>query len=416
MKRHTDPISECELIAKCSKTLPKNTFNHSNWAMKTFIDWHKSRIEKNITNPDHLEVYKEPSEMTKSELDYLLKFFVHEVRKQNGDRYPGESLKQLIAGIQFYFRNTLNKNISIFTDEEFLNTRKSLDSAMKDACQENVGFHKKQATAITLEMEESLWEKNILGSENPAQLNRTLIYLLGIHLGLRGGQELRNLSVGIDGNLRLERDDNCQEYIMFRESFSKTYKGGLKDSHVNPRQLKVYPNTDYTNRCVVNLFKRYNSLRPKNCKCNAMFLSPLLKPTPTQWYADSPIGKNTLSSSVKHMMEMANIDANFSNHSCRKTTVTRIISATKDVSLAKAATGHRGNISVHDYDQSSRNKDNLITQIIQGRDPGSSNIISPSTSYAANNSETAANVSNASNNNPISIKIKVGDKEIEINV
>ena len=67
---------------------------------------------------------------------------------------------------------------------------------------------------------------------------------------------------------------------------------------------------------------KYMSLRPTNGKCNAMFLTPLRKPTAIQWYADSPLGKNTLGSTVKNIMQMAGIDGDNTIHSCRRTAVT----------------------------------------------------------------------------------------------
>ena len=49
--------------------------------------------------------------MCKGDLNYLLQFFIHEVRKTNGDKYPRDSLKQLYArGIQYFFQNVLKKS------------------------------------------------------------------------------------------------------------------------------------------------------------------------------------------------------------------------------------------------------------------------------------------------------------------
>ena len=71
--------------------------------------------------------------MCKGDRNPLLQFFIHEVRKANGEKYPRDSLKQLYAGIQYYFRNSLKKPFGLFTDSEFSEARKSLDAAMKEA-------------------------------------------------------------------------------------------------------------------------------------------------------------------------------------------------------------------------------------------------------------------------------------------
>ena len=44
-------------------------------------------------------------------------------------------------------------------------------------------------------MEDSLWEKNILGSESPEMLLRTTFYLIGLNFGMTGGDEHRRLAI-----------------------------------------------------------------------------------------------------------------------------------------------------------------------------------------------------------------------------
>lgn len=225
MKRHGDPLTENELKNKTFKYIPENTKQHSNWAFNAFNDWRKSRIERTIMDSSTINVYKEPQEMDKLDLNFLLKYFVHEVRKQNGEKYPRESIKQLIAGLQYYFRITYGKNFSIFTDEEFADTRLALDTAMKETTLEGNGLQKKRASAISFEEEKKLWDQNILGDDNPSRLNRTLLYLLGINAGLRGGDELRNLTVGHNGSIGLEIDSKTgEEFLFYRETVSKTFK------------------------------------------------------------------------------------------------------------------------------------------------------------------------------------------------
>jgi len=360
-------MSDEEVSTAIKKQIPQNTKNHANWAMKTFNDWRKARIQNNITNEKCLQVFNDPEEMTKEDLNYLLKFFIHEVRRIDGQKYPRDSLKQLFAGIQYYFRNTLKKPFSLFTDEVFSDARNSLDAAMKQACQENRGVRKRKANVISSNDESLLWERGILGDDCPAKLNRTLIYMFALQLGLRGGAEIRNLTVGVNGMLSLRSAVNgLEEYILFEEQFSKTYRGGLRDSHLVPREVKIFEN-DEKDKCPVRLFKKYMSLRPTSGKCNAMFLTPLRKPTAIQWYADSPLGKNTLGSTVKNIMEMAGIDGYYTNHSCRRTAVTRIISATKDPAMARVITGHRSG-AVLDYDESATSSKRTISNILQNTD------------------------------------------------
>ena len=48
---------------------------------------------------------------------------------------------------------------------------------------------KKQAAFIDVTFENSLWEKGVLGEESPDKLRNTVLFLLGINLGLRAGDE-----------------------------------------------------------------------------------------------------------------------------------------------------------------------------------------------------------------------------------
>ena len=110
--------------------------------MKTLNDWWRARIQKNTTNKNCLQVFNEPEEMTKEDLNYLLKFFIHKVRRIDERKYPRDTLKQLLASIQYYFRNTLGKSFDLFTDKEFMDARNSLEAAMKETCRENRGREK----------------------------------------------------------------------------------------------------------------------------------------------------------------------------------------------------------------------------------------------------------------------------------
>ena len=85
----------------------------------------------------------------------------------------------------------------------------------------------------------------VLGDDCPAKLNRTLIYMFALQLGLRGGAEIRNLTVGVNGMLSLRSAvKSLEEYIIFKEQFSKTYRSGLRNSHLVPREVKIFENDE----------------------------------------------------------------------------------------------------------------------------------------------------------------------------
>ena len=69
---------------------------------------------------------------------------------------------------------------------------------MKDLSHDGIVHQRNQAVPITLEQENELWAKNILGSLNPKQLVDTILYMFGVHFTLCAGQEHRSLRVGIN--------------------------------------------------------------------------------------------------------------------------------------------------------------------------------------------------------------------------
>lgn len=279
--------------------------------------------------------------ISKEKLSDSLRFFFHEVRKKNGDLYPPNSLRLLFFGIQRFLNLERGLDWHLMTDSVFRDCRNSLDAAMKNATKMGLSMRKKIASSISVETENSLWEKNLLGCDCPKKLNRTLIYLISKNCGLRGGQELRGLKWGEGSQLTLKTMPDGTEVLQYNEDFSKTNKGGLHDHHIEPKSVTVYP-SEKRDRCLVILFKKFAELRPKRDTSGAFFLQPLPKYTHTTWYLNSPLGHNTLSSAIRNLMDAAGEDtAHYSNQSGRRTTVTRLMNASCPKQITKKITGHR---------------------------------------------------------------------------
>lgn len=68
--------------------------------------------------------------MTNDELNFSLSRFVHESQKQNGDPYPGKTLRELVVCIQMYLEKK-GKVLKFLTDPQFAELQNTLDSTMK---------------------------------------------------------------------------------------------------------------------------------------------------------------------------------------------------------------------------------------------------------------------------------------------
>ena len=67
--------------------------------------------------------------------------------------------------------------------------RRTLDEEMKRLHASGLAVQKRQAEPITIEEENALWEKGVLGKSDPKTLLDTVLFLCGIHFSLRSSQE-----------------------------------------------------------------------------------------------------------------------------------------------------------------------------------------------------------------------------------
>lgn len=350
MIRHSTPLTEEELESERRRHIPKSTMNQNQWAKNVFNDWIKERNEAILNSKSSQLMYlSEESQdgheklqlISKDKLAHCLRFFFHEIRKQNGDLYPAESLRQLFFSIQRYIRMERSLDWQLMTDAVFLDCRNALDAAMKNSSKKGLSLNRKIAAPISHAQEKKLWDNQLLGTNNPKKLTRTLVYLISINCGLRGGEELRQLKWGAGAQLTLKKLPDGTEILHYQEDISKTNKGGIRDHHVRPKSLHVYPANE-EGKCLVNIFKKYAQLRPTNDTSGAFFLRDHPKYSEGVWFLNTPIGHNTLASTMRNLMESAGEDsAHYSNHSGRRTAVCRVMEATGNKELAKKVTGHR---------------------------------------------------------------------------
>ena len=76
---------------------------------------------------------------------------------------------------------------------------------------------------------------------------------------------------GFDSQLEIVtvRGEECLKYT--EDLSTKTNQGGLKHEQLYAKQSMAYPAKD-SNRCLVNLFKKYCEMLPKEGKTSAFYL------------------------------------------------------------------------------------------------------------------------------------------------
>ena len=372
--RNYKSVSDSKLNELKTRWLKKRTFNKMQWGVRAFSTWRSSKLASPISydviideaNLDKL------SELTKELLIYALCRFIPEVTKcRDGSDYPGKTLYEMVVSIQKYL-NQNNLPWKLIDDPEFIDVKTVLDNVMKERARANMGLVRKQAQVISLDYEEKLWQNGILGEDTAQKLRDTVLFLLGINLALRAGDEhydLRRDTVGKPSQISFERDPSSgKRCLVYREdTVTKTNDGGLSNLKKEHKVVWVFPSSNI-NRCLVRLVDKYVSLLPevgKTKKAN-FYLRALDKPNPAQWYADQLVGRNSLTKVVKNMLKNCNLDGYFTNHSLRRTCATRLFQAGVDTKLVKEVTGHTSD-AINKYQLTSNVQKEQVSTIVKGR-------------------------------------------------
>ena len=293
------------------------------------------------------------SQLDKQGLKYWLSRFVMEIRTKKGEKYAPNSLHHILCGIKRHLRQNCGMpDIDFFKDPEFADLKSSLDAEMKKIQASGKGSIKKQAEPLSLEEEELLWEKKLLGDHSPEALLNTIVFMNGLYFALRSGNEHRDLRHN-PCQIQLFEPPGERAYLRYTEDTSKNRLGGLKGRKLKPKVVVHYSSPENPQRCFVELFKKYNNLCPQDRPSDAFYLSPLAKPKEHCWFSKIPLGHNTLKNIVKNMCQKAGIQGFKTNHSLRATAATRLYSSGIDEQLVMERTGHRSVEGVRSYKQTS---------------------------------------------------------------
>ena len=204
--------------------------------------------------------------LTKANLEYSLCRFICEVKKsrEEGD-YPGHTLYQMTCALQNHLKK-IGINWRLVHGDEFQNFQRVLDSVMQERAGWGLGTIKKQAQVISIQNEVKLWEKGILGEDNPEKFRSTVLYLISVNCALRAGDEhhtLRRPGGCTPFQSTIESDEFGVNCIVYREDFiTKKNRGGLKDMKKERKIVWIKPNVNLV-RCPVHIIQKYMSLLPR---------------------------------------------------------------------------------------------------------------------------------------------------------
>ena len=340
-------VSDDKLKKLKEEAITYRTLAKVRWAVKAYSDWRKNILSSTDTFDSRIYDLdlSRVDILEKDSFEFSMCKFIAEVKKVNGDEYPGKTLYHIVVSIQKHLLRA-GKKWKLVESVDFARLCNVLDNLMKERAKDNIGLTKRQAGLINENIENRLWNDGILGEENPDQLQSTVLFLLGLNLGLRAGDEhyaLRRDSPTKASQLSFKRNDKGVRCLVYTEdSVTKTNQGGLKHMRKDRKIVWVYPSENAT-RCPVRIVDKYICLlppvKPTSKKCN-FYLRSLDKKTPAQWYGEQVVGLNFIRKVMKELLAGTEIEGFFSNHSLRRTGTTRLFRSGVDRKLVKEYSGH----------------------------------------------------------------------------
>ena len=190
--RYNFPLDYESFEALSHKNFSEETMKKIHWVRKMYGDWHDTRnVDHGHDEIIHCDLENLPSVNVES-LVFGMRRFITEIRKIDGDEYPPKTLYQIVLCMQFHLE-TKGITWRLLEDEVFKELKFTLDNVMKKLTSEGVGITVRKADIISKTDEDILWNRGVLGTENPEQLLHTVLYFVGLHCALRAGKEHRNL-------------------------------------------------------------------------------------------------------------------------------------------------------------------------------------------------------------------------------
>ena len=139
----------------------------------------------------------------------------------------------------------------------------TLDTVSVSLRKEGIGTEVKHANVISMEDEDSMWEKGVIDTTSPWALIRAAFYTVGLHFSLRGGQEHRDFKVSQLSRVPLTGYDKSTHYV-YVENGSINYQGRFSETGQRNKVVRAYAQPG-SNRCPVLILDRYLSKLPPRC-------------------------------------------------------------------------------------------------------------------------------------------------------
>ena len=195
------------------KNFSEETEKKMRWVRRMYGEW---RVERNNTygQDDLIDCDLENvSTINQCSLLNAMRKFITEVRKLDGTDFPPKTLYQIVICVQFYLE-TLGFTWCLIEDEVFTDLKFTLDNLMKMRTSLGIGINVRKADVISKTDEDILWNRNVLGTDNPEQLMHMVLYIVGLFCALCAGKEHRALcSIPFNSQFTWMSDDHGSYFL-----------------------------------------------------------------------------------------------------------------------------------------------------------------------------------------------------------
>lgn len=334
-----------------------------------------------------------------TDLNILISRFFMEAKKKDGGSYEPTSLSSFQRSLQRYL-NDKNSKINILKDQEFQKSREVLLSKKKQLVVEDAKGNRPQAAKELTEAEEDLlFRSGEFGDHNPDALQRTIWWLLALHFGFRARDESRKLKWG---DIVLQTDNETGNEVLVWTS-----ERGSKTRHGNGHRRAFNPTAQATNteRCPVRYYKAFKSHRPAEMNSSDspfyLAINHRRKPNDNTWYMKAPLGKNEIGNLLKKAAERAGLQGNITNHSVRKTCISRLMDAEVPVNYVAQLSGHRNLKSLDSYKSASVDHQRKMSFVLSRANQQYVQSSDTRSSCSAATTSTLVQVNRSSAKNPV---------------
>ena len=344
------PLHGEDLVQLAHKSFSEDTMRKVRWATKMYRDWRNYRHSQGL---EQIECdLDDKATVSVASLKFALCRFITEVKKVNGEDFPGKTLCDIVICLQFNLE-CQGFAFRLINDDAFQELKYTLDNVMKQRTAQGIGISVRKAQVLSATDEDFLWSMGYLGTAFPDQLLNTVVFAIGKGFALRAGKKHRALrAIPFNSQLTFMRDPDGEIYLRYTEDIGlKTNKGGLKHRRVEPKCVDLYAASNIE-RCPLRAILKYMSLLPKARTCTAFYLQPRKKFFGKSWYVNRPAGINRLRNVVKEMCHEAGLPGFYTNHSLRSTAATKMYQNNIDEQLIQEITGHRS-LAVRSYKRTS---------------------------------------------------------------